>query len=209
MVVLSLMQKQSLIVPQVAIARLHCSSPVFAKSKKSNNKKPNSIPSNNAKRVPAPNSISPQPKPQVNEAPSGASSSEVPPSSDTPSPSQPVPESASPSTDQQQATASPPPADAVNPNPIHDEQYKAYRGKQATGPFTWKAAALFLLTGTGLIIYFRMEKERMDRLRISSVCDANSRGCGGKQINGNASSWWALQSYRSQWKQSQSRYVRR
>jgi hypothetical protein len=57
----------------------------------------------------------------------------------------------------------PPPPESINP--ITDEQYKAFRGKQATGPFTWKALALFLLTGAGLIIYFRQEKERMQRLR--------------------------------------------
>jgi protein SCO1 len=40
-----------------------------------------------------------------------------------------------------------------------------YRGRQNMGPFTFKAAALFVLTGIGLVIYFRREKVRVERLR--------------------------------------------
>jgi hypothetical protein len=60
------------------------------------------------------------------------------------------------------AQSPPPPPDI---NPLSDEQYQAFRGKQATGPFSWKAAALFLVTGTILVFYFRRERDRMERLR--------------------------------------------
>ena len=52
-------------------------------------------------------------------------------------------------------------------NPLTDEQYQAFRRKQQVGPFSWKALGLFVITGIGLVVYFRHEKERMDRLRIA------------------------------------------
>ncbi|KAG2173940.1 hypothetical protein INT44_000053, partial [Umbelopsis vinacea] len=42
---------------------------------------------------------------------------------------------------------------------------KKLQERAAVGPFTWKAAALFLGTGAGLLLYFRHEKERVTALR--------------------------------------------
>ncbi|KAI8084557.1 SCO1/SenC-domain-containing protein [Halteromyces radiatus] len=39
--------------------------------------------------------------------------------------------------------------------------------QQAFGPFTWKAAAAFLGTGAGLLIYFQSEKKRVEEERIA------------------------------------------
>ncbi|KAI9484669.1 SCO1/SenC-domain-containing protein [Zychaea mexicana] len=39
------------------------------------------------------------------------------------------------------------------------------RSRAAIGVFNWKAAALFLGTGAGLLLYFRSEKERVEKLR--------------------------------------------
>jgi hypothetical protein len=168
-VVLSLVQRRTLVLPRVAIAQLHCS-PMLAKSKKSKNNSSNSSPSSNTNQTPSPSPIPSQPRLPGNEstepsAPEGASSAESAPpdglSSSFSSTETPIPTAGSAS-----STPPAPPTPPDDTNPIHDEQYRAYRGKQTAGPFTWKAATLFLLTGTGLVIYFRREKERMERLRI-------------------------------------------
>ncbi|CDS13956.1 hypothetical protein LRAMOSA06129 [Lichtheimia ramosa] len=39
------------------------------------------------------------------------------------------------------------------------------RSRATTGPFTWKAAAVFVGTGAGLLLYFRSEKERVQKER--------------------------------------------
>ena len=157
-VVLSLVQRRSLVLPRVPIAQLHCS-PILAKSKKSKNNSSNSSPSSNTNQTPSPSSIPSQSRLPGNEStePSaleGTSSAESAPpdglsSSFSPT-ATPVPAAGSAS-----STPPAPPTPPDDTNPIYDEQYKAYRGKQTAGPFTWKAAALFLLTGTGLVIYFR------------------------------------------------------
>ncbi|CAO3591375.1 unnamed protein product [Absidia cylindrospora] len=41
------------------------------------------------------------------------------------------------------------------------------RDCEALGPFTWKAAAAFLGTGAGLLIYFQNEKKRVEEERIA------------------------------------------
>lgn len=57
------------------------------------------------------------------------------------------------------------------------EQVKS-RGK--TGPFSWKAGVLFLIAGAGLIQYFRMEKQRMERKRIADM----TKGVGRPKVGG-------------------------
>ncbi|KTW28660.1 uncharacterized protein T551_02510 [Pneumocystis jirovecii RU7] len=37
----------------------------------------------------------------------------------------------------------------------------ALRNKERIGPFTWKSGALFVITGAGLVWYFKNEKEKM------------------------------------------------
>ncbi|KAL5002454.1 SCO1/SenC-domain-containing protein [Aspergillus recurvatus] len=54
------------------------------------------------------------------------------------------------------------------------------RARNATGPFSWKAALLFVLTGAGMIIYFRVEKERLERKRIAEM----SKGVGRPKVGG-------------------------
>lgn len=38
---------------------------------------------------------------------------------------------------------------------------QGFRDKSAIGPFTWKAASLFVLTGAGLYVYFESEKSKI------------------------------------------------
>lgn len=158
------MLRSSRVLPRVvAVRQLHCSSPVL-KAKKSKNPSQNTVSAVGAGKPP-----SSEPIPQQNKSPD-ESAPIPPPSSSSPSePSEPIlpsspaaPPSSEPSPSSTSNSSSIPPEDA---NPLNSEQYQAYRGKQSTGPFTWKAAALFLLTGAGLVIYFRIEKERIDRLR--------------------------------------------
>ncbi|KAL4975198.1 SCO1/SenC-domain-containing protein [Aspergillus desertorum] len=54
------------------------------------------------------------------------------------------------------------------------------RARNTTGPFSWKAALLFVLTGAGMIIYFRVEKERLERKRIAEM----SKGVGRPKVGG-------------------------
>ncbi|BCS22813.1 SCO family protein [Aspergillus puulaauensis] len=54
------------------------------------------------------------------------------------------------------------------------------RARNSTGPFSWKAALLFVLTGAGMIVYFRVEKERLERKRIAEM----SKGVGRPKVGG-------------------------
>ena len=47
-------------------------------------------------------------------------------------------------------------------------------------PFSWKAGALFLITGAGMIVYFRTEKARMERKRIAEA----TKGIGKPKVGG-------------------------
>ncbi|OQE29981.1 hypothetical protein PENSTE_c002G04170 [Penicillium steckii] len=52
--------------------------------------------------------------------------------------------------------------------------------RNSTGPFSWKAALLFVLTGAGMMIYFRVEKARLERKRIAEM----SKGVGKPKVGG-------------------------
>lgn len=54
------------------------------------------------------------------------------------------------------------------------------RARNSTGPFSWKAALLFVLTGGGMIVYFQVEKERLARARIAEM----SKGVGRPKVGG-------------------------
>ncbi|KAL4918609.1 SCO1/SenC-domain-containing protein [Aspergillus aurantiobrunneus] len=54
------------------------------------------------------------------------------------------------------------------------------RARNTMGPFSWKAALLFVLTGAGMIVYFRVEKERLERKRIAEM----SKGVGRPKVGG-------------------------
>ncbi|KAK2823852.1 hypothetical protein FQN49_007555 [Arthroderma sp. PD_2] len=57
------------------------------------------------------------------------------------------------------------------------EQLKA---RSSTGPFSWKSALLFVLTGAGMIVYFQYEKARLERERIVEM----SKGVGKPRVGG-------------------------
>lgn len=52
--------------------------------------------------------------------------------------------------------------------------------RHATGPFSWKAALLFVITGASMIVYFRYEKARLQRKRIAEM----SKGVGKPKVGG-------------------------
>ncbi|OJJ44253.1 hypothetical protein ASPZODRAFT_135043 [Penicilliopsis zonata CBS 506.65] len=54
------------------------------------------------------------------------------------------------------------------------------RARHSNGPFSWKAALLFVLTGAGMIVYFRFEKARLERKRIAEM----SKGVGRPKVGG-------------------------
>ncbi|KLJ13856.1 hypothetical protein EMPG_11238 [Blastomyces silverae] len=54
------------------------------------------------------------------------------------------------------------------------------KARASTGPFSWKAAALFVVTGVGMIFYFRYEKARLERKRIAEM----SKGVGKPKVGG-------------------------
>ena len=186
-VVLCLVPRQSLIVYRGTVARLHWSSAV-AKSKKPKNY-PNSAPPNNPNSPSVSHSVPSQSKfndnasfPGENE---GVSSTQLPylEPSVTQIPAAPATLSDAssagaepPKRDITQAIPSPQPARPEDSDILNHEQSQLDRRKHMTGPFSWKSALLFLLTGTGLVLYFRYEKERMDRLRTTVMDNTNGRG---------------------------------
>lgn len=54
------------------------------------------------------------------------------------------------------------------------------KARNSTGPFSWKAGMLFIVTGAGLMIYFRVEKERLERKRVAEL----SKGVGRPKVGG-------------------------
>lgn len=54
------------------------------------------------------------------------------------------------------------------------------KSRQSTGPFSWKAGSLFVLTGAALMVYFRVEKERLERRRVAEM----SKGVGKPKVGG-------------------------
>lgn len=63
------------------------------------------------------------------------------------------------------------------------QKYKTVQqaeSRHRSGPFSWAAGALFLLSGAGLILYFRYEKARMERKRIAEA----TKGIGKPKVGG-------------------------
>lgn len=55
---------------------------------------------------------------------------------------------------------------------------QGFRDKSAIGPFTWKAASLFVLTGAGLYVYFESEKSKIqERKRMFPLGCVSSVRC--------------------------------
>ncbi|KAJ9091860.1 hypothetical protein QFC21_007058 [Naganishia friedmannii] len=53
------------------------------------------------------------------------------------------------------------------------------RDKSAIGPFTWKAASLFVVTGAALYIYFESEKSKMQERQESQTSSVGKPNIGG------------------------------
>lgn len=64
-----------------------------------------------------------------------------------------------------------------NAKPKTVQQLKA---QAATGPFSWKAALLFIGTGVGMVFYFRYEKERLERMQVAEL----NKGAGRPKVGG-------------------------
>ncbi|KAK0737571.1 SCO1/SenC-domain-containing protein [Apiosordaria backusii] len=54
------------------------------------------------------------------------------------------------------------------------------KSRYRSGPFSWKAGMLFLMTGAGLLFYFEQEKERMQRKRVAE----STKGVGRPKVGG-------------------------
>ena len=146
--------------PRVAAGQLH-TTPIVAIKKRPRDRNPHA-PNNRPPSPPSPPAQKPplsNPPGQNTPAPEKVSQSGPAASESTPSSS-----NTSPSNDPEQ-----PPKSEAYDTLLNDEKYQAFRGRQAQGLFTWKTVALFLLTGTGLVLYFRYEKERVNRLRSDLV----------------------------------------
>ncbi|CAL5866058.1 uncharacterized protein PFLUO_LOCUS265 [Penicillium psychrofluorescens] len=61
-----------------------------------------------------------------------------------------------------------------------DKTMGELKSRNRTGPFSWKAALLFVLTGAGMMVYFKIEKERLERKRIAEM----SKGYGKPKVGG-------------------------
>ncbi|RYP27530.1 hypothetical protein DL767_007646 [Monosporascus sp. MG133] len=72
------------------------------------------------------------------------------------------------------------------PRPFFEQRrYKARTVEEAksryrTGPFSWKAGLLFVVTGAGLVWYFEHEKQRMQRKRVAEA----TKGVGRPKVGG-------------------------
>ncbi|KAI8961825.1 SCO1 protein [Daldinia sp. FL1419] len=69
--------------------------------------------------------------------------------------------------------------------PLEQRRYKAKTVEEAksryrTGPFSWKAGLLFVLTSAGLVWYFEYEKKRMQRKRVAEA----TKGVGKPKVGG-------------------------
>lgn len=54
------------------------------------------------------------------------------------------------------------------------------KSRYRTGPFSWKAGVLFVITGGLLAWYFESEKQRMQRVRIAEA----TKGVGKPKVGG-------------------------
>ncbi|KAK3996915.1 SCO1/SenC-domain-containing protein [Cladorrhinum sp. PSN332] len=54
------------------------------------------------------------------------------------------------------------------------------KSRYRSGPFSWKAGLLFVLTGAGLLFYFEQEKVRMQRKRVAE----SAKGVGRPKVGG-------------------------
>ncbi|KAI5777365.1 SCO1/SenC-domain-containing protein [Geopyxis carbonaria] len=74
-------------------------------------------------------------------------------------------------------------ARAFHSSPARFRKFKTIEEAKAryrSGPFSWKAGVLFVLSGVALAFYFRNEKERMTRKRITEM----SKGVGKPKVGG-------------------------
>ncbi|KAL1840853.1 hypothetical protein VTJ49DRAFT_7696 [Mycothermus thermophilus] len=80
--------------------------------------------------------------------------------------------------------AAPRPAQLSQPQPlVQRRSFKTVeeaKSRYRSGPFSWKAGVLFVLTGCGLVWYFENEKKRMQRKRIAE----STKGVGKPKVGG-------------------------
>ncbi|KAF2757378.1 SCO1 protein [Pseudovirgaria hyperparasitica] len=62
----------------------------------------------------------------------------------------------------------------------HAKTVQQVKARNESGPFSWRAGILFFATGAGLIVYFKYEKERMQRQRIAE----QNKGIGKPLVGG-------------------------
>ncbi|WVW80097.1 hypothetical protein I302_102070 [Kwoniella bestiolae CBS 10118] len=79
------------------------------------------------------------------------------------------------------ADAPPPPPQSESPLQPEIDRQRKLRDQANVGPFTWKAAALFIATGVGLYIYFESEKAAVLERRRQELA---SKSIGKPQIGG-------------------------
>ncbi|KAK7750414.1 Cu-binding protein [Diatrype stigma] len=77
------------------------------------------------------------------------------------------------------------PGGSGGPGSYEQRRYKAKtveeaRSRYRTGPFSWKAGLLFVLTSGGLVWYFEHEKQRMQRKRVAEA----AKGVGRPKVGG-------------------------
>jgi hypothetical protein len=176
--------------PRLAIAQLH-TTPIVAKKKRPR-----------ADRTPG---APPPPPTAQNPTPSNPAEQSVPPPEITPQSDPPPASEASSSNSSPSEDPQPPPPNSKGPDTLlNEQQYEAFRTKQTQGVFTWKTVVLFLLTGTGLVVYFQYEKERVNRLRNFQppviLKETNGRCRGREQGCGDTENRWSIQSGRPFWK---------
>ncbi|WWC97018.1 hypothetical protein V866_003895 [Kwoniella sp. B9012] len=77
----------------------------------------------------------------------------------------------------------PPPPNSPKESPLQPEvdRQRKLRDQANVGPFTWKAAALFIATGVGLYLYFESEKAAVLERRRQEL---SSKSIGKPQIGG-------------------------
>ncbi|KAL2269022.1 hypothetical protein VTJ83DRAFT_3868 [Remersonia thermophila] len=80
--------------------------------------------------------------------------------------------------------AAPPLSQACRPRPLVQARgfktVEEAKSRYRSGPFSWKAGILFVLTGCGLVWYFENEKKRMQRKRVAE----STKGVGKPKVGG-------------------------
>ncbi|KAI0020687.1 SCO1 protein [Xylariomycetidae sp. FL0641] len=77
-------------------------------------------------------------------------------------------------------TTTPTPTQQQRRHKTHGRTVEEQKSRYRTGPFSWKAGLLFVVTAAGLTWYFESEKQRMQRKRIQEA----TKGVGKAKVGG-------------------------